>query len=83
MRPPDAGLSVIFTNSAIVPSKEHEQAQKLVSCQVDGLLLANTDDEPSLSSATTAKVRVVMLDRSELLPGLSRASGWRFYWRLE
>ena len=67
----DTGLSVIFTNSALVPSKEHEQVQKLVSRQVDGLLLASTDDEPNLSSATAAKVRVVMLDRSEPLPGFS------------
>ena len=67
----ETGLSVIFTNSALVPSKEHEQVQKLISRQVDGLLLASTDDEPNLSSATAAKVRVVMLDRSEPLPGFS------------
>jgi len=67
----DKGLSVIFTNSALVQGQEHEQVQKLVSRQVDGLLLASTEDHPNLSSAEAANVRVVMLDRSEPLPGFS------------
>jgi LacI family transcriptional regulator len=67
----EKGLSVIFTNSALVQGREHEQVQKLVARQVDGLLLASTEDEPNLSSATAANVRVVMLDRSEPLPGFS------------
>jgi LacI family transcriptional regulator len=67
----DDGLSVIFTNSALVPGQEHEQVRKLIARQVDGLLLASSEDEPNLSSATAANVRVVMLDRSEALPGFS------------
>ncbi len=67
----DEGLSVIFTNSSLVPGQEHEQVQKLVSRQVDGLLLASTEDDPNLSSAKAANVRVVMLDRSEPFPGFS------------
>jgi LacI family transcriptional regulator len=67
----DKGLSVIFTNSALVQGQEHMQVQKLVSRQVDGLLLASTEDDPNLTSAKEANVRVVMLDRSEPLPGFS------------
>jgi LacI family transcriptional regulator len=67
----DDGLSVIFTNSALVQGQEHGQVQKLIARQVDGLLLASTEDHPNLSSAQAANVRVVMLDRSEMLPGFS------------
>lgn len=67
----DKGLSVILANSALVQGKEHLQVQKLVARQVDGLLLASTEDEPNLESTKEAKVRVVMLDRSEPLPGFS------------
>ncbi|MBC7763210.1 MAG: LacI family DNA-binding transcriptional regulator [Candidatus Saccharibacteria bacterium] len=67
----EQGLSVIFANSALIPSKERDEVQKLVSRQVDGLLLASTDDVPNLSSATAANVRVVLLDRSEPMPGFA------------
>jgi hypothetical protein len=43
----DKGLSVIFTNSALVQGQEHLQVQKLVARQVDGLLLGSTEDPTS------------------------------------
>jgi LacI family transcriptional regulator len=64
-------LSVILTNSALSASLEHQLVQKLVSRQVDGLLLASTDDAPDLESAREAHIPVVLLDRAGPEEGLS------------
>ncbi|WP_394771395.1 LacI family DNA-binding transcriptional regulator [Lacisediminihabitans sp.] len=64
-------LSVILTNSALSATLEHQLVQKLVSRQVDGLLLASTDDDPDLESAKEAHIPVVLLDRAGPEEGFS------------
>ncbi|WP_353827701.1 LacI family DNA-binding transcriptional regulator [Agromyces sp. SYSU T0242] len=66
----ERGLSVIFSNSALAQSQERDLVQKLVSRQVDGLLLASTQDEPELGPALDGEVPVVLLDRASAMPGL-------------
>lgn len=65
------GLSVILTNSALSKSQEHELVQKLVSRQVDGLLLSPTDDDPDLEIARVANVSVVLIDCAGPMEGFA------------
>ncbi|TXN32324.1 LacI family DNA-binding transcriptional regulator [Lacisediminihabitans profunda] len=64
-------LSVILTNSALSATLEHQLVQKLISRQVDGLLLASTEDDPDLASAREAHIPVVLLDRAGPEEGFS------------
>jgi LacI family transcriptional regulator len=64
-------LSVILSNSALSASRERTLVHKLVSRQVDGLLLASTDDAPDLRAASDANIAVVLIDRSAPVPGFA------------
>ncbi len=67
----ERGLSVILTNSALSRTRERHLVQKLVSRQVDGVLLATTDDEPDFTAARDANISVVLLDRTGPTEGVA------------
>ena len=65
------GLSVILSNSALSTTHERELVQKLLTRQVDGLLLASNEDAPDLHAARDADISVVLLDRTRPTEGVA------------
>jgi LacI family transcriptional regulator len=64
------GLAVLLTNSAGAALQEGRLLQKLISRQIDGLLLASVGAVPDLSRVAAANIPVVLLDRDEGVSGL-------------
>ncbi len=64
------GLSTILVNSARDTTHEQELVHKLISRQVDGLLLAAADDDPELSGAVESNIPVVLLNRAGPMEGI-------------
>ena len=58
------GLSVIVVNSALDRDHEDDLVRKLLSRQVDGLLLAPIDNDPDLAETVTTNTPVVLLNRA-------------------
>lgn len=58
------GLAMILVNSARDIDHERDLVHKLISRQVDGLLMAATDDDPELTGAFESHIPVILLNRA-------------------
>lgn len=66
----EKGYALLLTSSALDTDRERKLLKKLISRQVDGLLLASMESNPDLSAVSAANIPVVLLDRSEASDGI-------------
>ena len=66
----EKGYALLLTNSAGNQARERNLVRKLISRQVDGLILTSMEADPDLSSLLTANIPVVLLDRGKGAEGV-------------
>jgi LacI family transcriptional regulator len=67
----ERGYALLLTNSAGEVGKERKLLRKLISRQIDGLLLASVEPEPDLSAVSAANIPVALLDRGTGMNGVT------------
>lgn len=67
----ERGYALLLTNSAGEVGQERKLLRKLISRQIDGLLLVSTEQEPDLSAVTAANIPVALLDRGRGMRGVT------------
>lgn len=67
----ERGYALLLTNSAGEVGHERKLLRKLLSRQIDGLLLASVEAQPDLSAVSAANIPVVLLDRGVGMSGVT------------
>lgn len=67
----ERGYALLLANSAGEVGQERKLLRKLISRQIDGLLLASVEPEPDLSAVSSANIPVALLDRGRGMDGVT------------